>query len=81
MTIEFELNDDDGNGTVSGTDEDMSFIYGQGVAYMLIKGINDLTDEDVVKACRMYTELKKQPVVAVEDVADAWAYWTPGDIK
>ncbi len=73
--------DDEGRGVLEGDEEELSRVYSEGIAYTLIKGMYNLDDKDVVAACKTYAELHLRVVPPVEDVGDAWAYWTPGDIK
>lgn len=80
MTIELDINDD-GSATLSGNSDEMSKIYSEGIAYMLIKGLNNLNDKEVIEACRVYAELHLKNTPPIEDIADEWAYWSPGDMK
>lgn len=73
--------DEEGNGSFEGTEEEVSKIYSEGISYMLIKGFMEMTDKDVVEACRQYKDKQPKEKTPVQDIADAWAYWTPGDIK
>lgn len=73
--------DDDGNGILEGSEEELSKVYSEGIAYMMIKGFHNMDDKDVIQACKTYAELHLRTPPVVEDVGDAWAYWTPGDIK
>lgn len=72
---------DESNGVLEGDKEELSRVYDEGIAYMLIKGMYNLDNKDVVAACRTYSEIHLRVTPPVEDVGDAWAYWTPGDIK
>lgn len=79
MKIDFT---DDGNGTLEGDEEELSHIYSQGIAYMMLKGLYNMDDNDAISAFKTYAELHlkiDRPVVG--EVGDEWAYWTPGDIK
>jgi len=79
MTIEVEYHED-GGATISGDEEEMSKIYSEGIAYMMIKGFLNLDDKDVIEACKTYAELHLKTATPIEDLADSWAYWSPGDI-
>lgn len=79
--MKLDINDE-GHGILEGDEDELSHIYSEGIAYMLIKGMYNLEDKDVIAACKSYAELHlKVDPVPVEDVGDEWAYWTPGDIK
>ena len=80
--MKINILDDEGNAELEATQEELSTIYSEGIAYQLIKGLHNLDDKDVLQACKTYSELHlKSDPLPVEDVPDDWAYWTPGDIK
>lgn len=56
-----------------------SDIMYEGMKYVALKEAFGLNDEEVADAVSRYLEEVKP--TSVEDVADDWAYWSPGDIK
>lgn len=71
----------DGVCEFEGNEEEMAHVYGQGIAFMMLKGLYDMDDNDALSAFKSYAELHLKVDRPVEDVPDSWAYWSPGDIK
>lgn len=79
--MKLDLVDDEGNGILEGTEEELSKVYAEGLAYIMIKGFHNMDDKEVLAACQKYAELHLKNPPPLEDVPDEWAYWTPGDLK
>lgn len=78
MKIDFT---DEDNGTLEGTEEEMAHVYSQGISFMMLKGLYNMSDSEAISAFKTYAELHLKVDVPKDDKEDEWAYWTPGDVK
>lgn len=72
---------DDGVCEFEGNEEGMAHVYSQGISFMMLKGLYNMSDSEAISAFKTYAELHLKVDVPKDDKEDEWAYWTPGDVK